>query len=189
MRRRELLAALPAVAAAGCTIGGNPPSPDGDEFDLSVAGLDGEALPERYTCDGVGESPPLRIDGIPDGATSVAVAGEWLRGYTPQTIWLLWGVPAAAPVEIPAGLPNDARIESPIDARQGENDEGGVGYRSPCHETADNQAYRFIAFALPAALDLESGTDRDAFDDAIERDFSNVSSTTLRVRYERFSGG
>lgn len=185
MRRRELLVALPAVTA-GCTIGGDPPSADGEEFTLSIPGLDGEALPERYTCDGVGESPPLRMDGVPDRATEVALIGEWLRGYTPRTIWLLWGVSATEPVEIPAGIPNDGRVESPIDARQGENNEGNIGYRSPCHETGDNQEYRFVAFALPDSLDLESGVDRDAFDDAIERDFSNVSSTTLRVRYERF---
>jgi len=185
MRRRELIAALPAVTA-GCTIGGDPPSADGEEFALSIPGLDGEALPERYTCDGVGESPPLRMEGVPDRATEVALIGEWLRGYTPRTIWLLWGVSATDPVEIPAGLPNDARLESPIGARQGENDEGDVGYRSPCHETADNQGYRFVAFALPDSLDLGPGADRDAFDDAIERDFSNVSSTTVRVRYERF---
>lgn len=186
MRRRELIAALPVVTA-GCTIGGDPPSADGDEFSLSIPDLDGEDLPERYTCDGGGESPPLRMEGIPERATSVAVVGEWLRGYTPRTIWLLWGVPATDPVEIPAGVPNDAIVESPIEARQGENDEGGVGYRSPCHETTDNQGYRFVAFALPAALEIEPGTDRDAFDDAIERDFSNVSSTTLQVRYERFA--
>ena len=187
MRRRELLGALPAVAAAGCTIGGEAPSSGETEFTLSIPDLDGEDLPERYTCDGAGESPPLRIEDPPDRASTVAVVGEWLRGYTPQTIWLLWGVSAAERIEIPAGLPSDTRIESPLEARQGENDEGSVGYRSPCHETADNEAYRFIALALPGTIDLESGVDRDAFDDAVERAVSNVSSTTLRVRYERFA--
>ena len=185
MRRRELVAALPAVAVAGCTIGGDPPSADGGDFSLEIPGVGGE-LPERYTCDGVGESPPLRAEQVPEGAAAIAVAGEWLRGYTPQTIWLLWGLPADDPFELPAGIPSGERVETPIEAIQGTNDEERVGYRSPCHETADDQAYRFIAFALPEPLDIAPGAGRDAFDDAIERDLSNVSTTTVQVRYERF---
>jgi len=186
MRRRELVAALPAALSAGCTIGGEPGRPVENDFSVALPGLEGGLLPERYTCDGTGESPPLRIEGVPDAAESLAVVGEWLRGYTPQTIWLLWGLPAADPIELPAGVPDRERLESPPGARQGANDGGTVGYRSPCHETADNQAYRFIAHALPEHIDLAPGAGRDAFDDAVERDLAAVSSTSLRVRYERF---
>ena len=186
MRRRELVAALPAVLSAGCTIGGEPVEPDGPDFSVAIPGLDDGLLPDRYTCDGTGESPPLRIEGVPDAAESVAVVGEWLRGYTPQTIWLLWGLPATDSLELPAGLPDRKRIDSPEGTRQGTNGGRTVGYRSPCHETADNQAYRFVAHALPDQIDLEPGAGRDAFDNAIERELSVVSSTSLRVRYERF---
>lgn len=186
MRRRELVAALPVALSAGCTIGGDAGQPTRDPFSIVLPGLEDGLLPERYTCDGSGDSPPLRIEGVPDAAESVAVVGEWLRGYTPQTIWLLWGLPATDHIELPAGLPDRERLDSPADARQGTNGEGTVGYRSPCHETADDQAYRFIAHALPGRPDLDPGAGRDAFDDAIERDLSAISSTSLRVRYERF---
>ncbi|WP_181691848.1 YbhB/YbcL family Raf kinase inhibitor-like protein [Natronomonas sp. LN261] len=186
MRRRELVAALPAALSAGCTIGGDPPVPAGDEFRLTLPGHGDRTVPERYTCDGAGDSPPLRIEGVPERAESVAIVGEWLRGYTPQTIWLLWGLPAADPFELPAGLPSEGRLDSPAGARQGTNGEGTIGYRSPCHETADNQGYRFIAFALPDRLGLDPGSDRDAFDDTLNVERSTVSSTTLSVRYERF---
>ena len=186
MRRRELVAALPAVLSAGCTIGGEPERAGENDFSVALPGLEDGLLPERYTCDGTGESPPLRIEGVPDAAESVAVVGEWLRGYTPQTIWLLWGVPATDPLELPAGIPDRERLDSPEGASQGLNGGGTVGYRSPCHETADDQAYRFVAHALPERPELTPGADRDAFDDAIERDLSAVSSTSLRVRYERF---
>lgn len=186
MRRRELVATLPVALSAGCTIGGDAGQPSRDPFSITLPGLEGGLLPERYTCDGSGESPPLRIEGVPDAAESVAVVGEWLRGYTPQTIWLLWGLPATNPLELPAGIPGRERPDSPAGARQGTNGGGTVGYRSPCHETADNQAYRFIAHALPERPDLDPGAGRDAFDEAIERDLATVSSTSLRVRYERF---
>lgn len=189
MRRRELIAALPVVVTAGCTIGGDPPSAEGGSLDLTISDLAGDELPVRYTCDGAGESPPIRIGDIPDAAESVAVVGEWLRGYTPQTIWLLWDLPADDPLEIPAAIPEGERVDSPIDATQGRNDEGTAAYRSPCHETDDDQMYRFIAFAFPERPDLDPGADRDAFDAALEADFADVSSTTLRVRYNRFGQG
>ncbi|WP_299234822.1 YbhB/YbcL family Raf kinase inhibitor-like protein [Natronomonas sp.] len=184
MRRRHLLAALSLSALSGCTIGGEPPS--GDSFRLSIPALDGGDLPQRYTCDGVGESPPVSIEGIPAPASSVALVGEWLRSYTPRTIWLLWGLPAEGSVDLPAGIPGDRRVTGPIAATQGQNDEREIGYRSPCHETPDDQEYRLVAYALTEGLDLEPGADRDAFDAAIEPRLDEAPSTTVRFRYERF---
>jgi phosphatidylethanolamine-binding protein (PEBP) family uncharacterized protein len=184
MRRRELLVSVSIAATAGCTIGGEPPATD--SFTLSIPTVNDEALPRRYTCDGEGVSPPLRIEGVPERAASLAIVGEWLRGYTPQTIWLLWGVTAEDPIELPVGIPNERRIDQSITAVQGRNDERSIGYRPPCHETPDHQEYRFIAYALPDRLDLDPGDDRDAFDTAIETELSDVSSTTFRVRYDRF---
>ena len=186
MRRRDVLALAPMTLTAGCTIGGEPPS--GDSFRLSIPGLDGRNFPQQYTCDGAGESPPLRIEGVPEPATSIAVAGEWLRSYTPRTIWLLWGLPADDPLDIPAGVPGDPRVDGAIDAVQGLNDEREIGYRPPCHETPDDQEYRIIAYGLPEPLGLDPGADRDEFDSAIEAAFSDVSSTTVQFRYDRFDG-
>lgn len=184
MRRREVLATVPIAAIGGCTIGGEPPDRDG--FELSLPSTEDDNLPQRYTCDGAGDSPPLRIDRVPAEATSIAIIGEWLRSYTPRTIWLLWGLSAEESLELPAGLPNDPRLDSLGEAVQGQNDERSIGYRPPCHETPDHQEYRFIAFALPEEPDLTPGDDRDAFDSAIESQLSDAASTTLRVRYERF---
>jgi phosphatidylethanolamine-binding protein (PEBP) family uncharacterized protein len=186
MRRRALLASIPFAATGGCTIGGE--RPDVEAFRLSSPVLDGEMLPRRYTCDGKGISPPLRLEGVPEAATSVAIVGEWLRSYTPRTIWLLWGIPAEASIDLSEGIPADRRLDAPAEAVQGSNDEGSIGYRPPCHETPDHQEYRFVARALPERLSLEPGADREAFDSAIETELSEVSSTALRVRYNRFDG-
>lgn len=186
MRRRSLLATVGAVATAGCTIGGTPPS--GDGFRIRAPAFENGTIPERYTCDGAGVSPPLTVERIPDRAESVAIAGEWLQSFNPasgpSTIWLLWGLPAENPLEIPEGIPPEPHPETFPNAAQGSNDEGSVGYRSPCHETPDDNEYRFIALALSEHPDVEAGAVRDDFDDAIES--TVVASTSVRVTYDRF---
>ena len=179
MRRRAFLATLPA-AAAGCTIGGEPPEPD--DLSLSAPAFEDGRIPERYTCDGAGVSPPLRAEGVPEGTAALAVVGEWLYSFTPGTIWLLWNLPPADPLEIPPDLPGEGRLEDP-EARQGANDEGYVGYRPPCHETPEDDEYRFVLLALESRLDLEAGAYREDFDDAVEGEVR--SSTSLRATYDR----
>jgi phosphatidylethanolamine-binding protein (PEBP) family uncharacterized protein len=179
MRRRDLLAALP-VAGAGCTIGGEPPEPD--DLTLSAPAFDDGRIPERYTCDGAGLSPPMRASGPPEGTAALAVVGEWLYSYSPGTIWLLWNLPPEDPLELPEGLPSEPRLEDP-EARQGRNDEGSLGYRPPCHETPEHDEYRFSLLALESPLDLDAGAYRDEFDDAVEGEVR--SSTSLTAIYER----
>jgi phosphatidylethanolamine-binding protein (PEBP) family uncharacterized protein len=181
MRRRALLASLSAAATAGCTIGGEPPKPD--DLSLTAPAFEDGRIPVRYTCDGAGDSPPLRVEGVPEPAGSLAVGGEWLYGFSPRTVWLLWRLPPADPLEIPAGLPDRPRLESPEGAVQGTNDEGFVGYRSPCHETPEHDEYRFSLLALETAPDVEPGATREDFDDAVEG--LVVSSTSLTATYDR----
>lgn len=184
MRRRPLLASVPAAlaaASAGCTIGGEPPR--ADDLALSTPAFEA-SIPVRYTCDGAGDSPPLTVSGVPDGTGSLAVLGEWLRSYDPGTIWTLWDLPPSDPLSVPAGRPNEPRLEDPQGAVQGRNDEGTVGYRSPCHETPGDNEYRFSVFALESDPGLDPGAGRDAFDDAIES--LVLSSNSFTVVYERF---
>ena len=181
MRRRALLASLPLAAASGCTIGGEPPEPD--DLALSAPAFEDGEIPVRYTCDGAGVSPPLRIEGVPDRAESLAVVGEWLYSYSPRTIWLLWGLPSEDPLEIPEARPDRSRLEDPAGAFQGTNDEGFVGYRSPCHETPEHDEYRFGLLALEEAPDVDPGATREDFDDAVEGVV--VSSTSLTATYDR----
>jgi phosphatidylethanolamine-binding protein (PEBP) family uncharacterized protein len=184
MRRRELLTAVAAsaTAGAGCTIGGEPPEPDA--LALSAPAFEDGGIPERYTCDGAAVSPPLRVEGVPEGTESLAVVGEWLQGYSPGTFWLLWGLPPTDPLEISEDLPPEARLEAPEGARQGTNDEGFVGYRSPCHRAPGENEYRVSLLALATSPEVEAGAARDAFDDAVETEIR--SSTSLIAVYERF---
>lgn len=186
MRRRALLATVGAAAVAGCTIGGDPPDSDG--FRIRTPAFENGEIPERYTCDGAGMSPPLTIEKVPERTESVAIAGEWLQSFDPasgpSTIWLLWNLPVENPLEIPEDIPPKPRPDVFPDAKQGLNNEGSVGYRSPCHETPDDNEYRFIVLALSEVPDVEAGEERDVFDDAIESTI--IASTSTRVTYVRF---
>lgn len=179
MRRRELLATVPFAALGGCTIGGEPPETDG--LTISAPTFENGEMPVRHTCDGEATSPPLRIEGIPDGAESLAVVGEWLRGYSPRTIWLLWELPAE-PLEIPEGI-DPVERPAEIDAVQGVGDDLELGYRAPCHESPEHNEYRFNVLALESTLPLDAGADRDGFDDATETEI--LSSTFVAAKYDR----
>jgi phosphatidylethanolamine-binding protein (PEBP) family uncharacterized protein len=186
MRRRALLATVGAAAVGGCTIGGDPPDQDG--LSIRAPTFEGGTIPERYTCDGAGVSPPLVIETLPDRTESVAIAGEWLQSVNPasgpSTIWLLWGLPTEDPLEVPENIAPERRPDALPGAKQGRNDGGSVGYRSPCHEAPDDNEYRFVALALSESPDVEAGAVRDTFDDAIES--TVVASTSKRATYERF---
>ncbi|MFQ3318750.1 MAG: Raf kinase inhibitor-like YbhB/YbcL family protein [Natronomonas sp.] len=182
MRRRSLLVTLSAAVTAGCTIGGTPPAED--NLTLSAPAFEDGEIPERFTCDGESLSPPLVVEGIPPETESLAIVGEWLRGYSPGTIWTMWNLPADDTLEIPAGIQTEARPDAVPGAIQGLNDEGFVGYRSPCHETPGQNEYRFAVLALERPLDAEPGVNRDDFDDAIGDKV--LSSTSLTAIYDRF---
>jgi phosphatidylethanolamine-binding protein (PEBP) family uncharacterized protein len=186
MRRRALLATVGAAAIGGCTIGGEPPTRDG--LSLRAPTFEEGTIPERYTCDGAGVSPPLVVEDLPDRTESVAIAGEWLQSFNPasgpSTIWLLWGLPADDPLEIPENIAPEPTPDAVPGAKQGRNSEGEIGYRSPCHESPDDNEYRFIALALSEPPDVDAGIARDTFDDAVES--TVIASTSIRATYDRF---
>lgn len=181
-RRRQVLATFALAATGGCTIGGSPPA--ADALALSAPAFEDGRIPVRFTCDGDGVSPPLVIEGLPRGTESVAIFAEWLRGYSPGTTWLLWNLPPEDPLAVPEEIPKVPRPETPAGSVQGTNDEGFVGYRSPCHETPGQNEYRFAVLALTAQPDLEPGASRDAFDDEVAG--SVRSSTSIQAVYDRF---
>ncbi|WP_336133421.1 YbhB/YbcL family Raf kinase inhibitor-like protein [Natronomonas amylolytica] len=186
MRRRALLATVGAAAVGGCTIGGEPPDRDG--LSVRAPTFEDGTIPERYTCDGAGVSPPLLVEGLPGRTESVAIVGEWLQSIDPasgpSTIWLLWGLPPEDPLEVPENIASDPEPDAFAGAKQGRNDEGSVGYRSPCHESPDDNEYRFVVLALSEPPEVEAGAVRDTFDDATES--TVVASTAIRATYNRF---
>ncbi len=90
----------------------------------------GQAIPARYTCEGVDSSPPLQWSGVPADAKSLALicddpdapAGTWVH-------WVLYDLPATT-AELNEKVPTSETL--PNGAKQGVNDFKRVGYGGPC---------------------------------------------------------
>jgi Raf kinase inhibitor-like YbhB/YbcL family protein len=112
-------------------------------------------IPERYTCDGENESPPLTITGVPEGTQSLiliahdpdAIKGDFVH-------WTMWNINPATQ-EFKAGLVPDAGIE-------GKNDAGGFGYTGPCPPVGTGiHHYHFVLIAADMTIALPSTSTRD----------------------------
>ncbi|MGD2096407.1 MAG: YbhB/YbcL family Raf kinase inhibitor-like protein [Desulfobacterales bacterium] len=126
---------------------------------------DGQAIPNRYTCDGPDVSPDLAWSGLPEETASLALIcddpdapmGTWVH-------WVLFNIPADAD-GLPAEIPSDAALEN--GARHGTNDFRRLGYGGPCPPGGTHR-YFFKVYALDTVLDLESGITKAQLLDAIE---------------------
>lgn len=181
--RRAVLATLGSAAAAGCTIGGQPPTPDGFRVQ-SPAFPDGGDVPTEFTCDGEGRSPPFTLSGIPEPTEAFAIIGTYPNSFAQQFVhWLLWDVPPDR-TEIPAGLPAEGTLPELGDARQGTNGAGTVGYIPICPPpTLGEERYWFTVTALRRPLDLPPEANMEQFEEAIEG--ARLSSIRYTGRYAR----
>ena len=131
----------------------------------STAFAEGEAIPNRYSCDGPDVSPDLAWSGIPEGAASLALIcddpdapmGTWVH-------WVLFNIPADAD-GLPAEIPADAALES--GARHGTNDFRRLGYGGPCPPGGTHR-YFFKLYALDTMLELDSGITKAKLLEAME---------------------
>jgi Raf kinase inhibitor-like YbhB/YbcL family protein len=160
-------------AEGGSDAGGGSLQINTDAFD------EGGTIPESFTCDGVDESPPLTFEGVPDDAETLAlIVDDPSAGEEPFVHWLLWNVPADRN-EIPQGIPQTETVEELDGASQGTNDFDEIGYRGPCPPEGDDpHTYRFRAYALEAALNVEPGAEVDTFMDAIEENSTADAQTS-----------
>lgn len=121
---------------------------------------DGAPIPEEYGKSYRNVNPPLRFDGVPDDASSLAIVVD--DPDAPGGVfdhWLVWNV-ADDTTEIPEGW------DPPSGVVQGTNDFGNVGYDGP--KPPSEHTYRFVGYALDATLDLERGAEKAALESAME---------------------
>jgi Raf kinase inhibitor-like YbhB/YbcL family protein len=130
------------------------------EFKLTSPAFNhGSQIPSKYTCDGDDINPHLVIQGVPQGAKSLALvlddpdapAGVWVH-------WLVWDVP-----------PETKEIRehtAPFGAVEGRNGWGDNGYGGPC-PPAGTHRYFFRLYALDAKLHLPATSTREAVETAM----------------------
>ncbi len=106
------------------------------------------AFPEKFTCDGEGDNPPLDISDVPDHAKSLALV---LRD--PDAVegvfihWLVWNIdPKTEHIEVDS---------VPKGAVQGMTTNKKNHYVPPCPPSGTHR-YTFILYALDTKLDLPS---------------------------------
>jgi Raf kinase inhibitor-like YbhB/YbcL family protein len=130
-------------------------------------------IPTRYTCDGDGVSPPLRISGVPEGAATLALvvedpdapAGTWDH-------WVAYDIPVAHTIPEDVGHLGTA----------GRNSWGRPGYGAPCPPRGSHR-YVFTLYAVDRDLGLPAGAGKDAVLRAI-RDHV-LAKASLLGRYSR----
>ena len=150
----------------------------------STAFGDGERIPQEFTGEGADRSPPLRIEDVPDGAEQLALIVDDPDAPNKTWVhWLAWGIPADR-TELPEGVPASEVVDSLGAARQGTNDFDRIGYGGPLPPPGHGtHHYRFTAYALDRALDLDPGARRDELERALES--ATMETARLTGTYER----
>ncbi len=117
-------------------------------------------IPKKYTCDGQGVSPPLRITNIPGEAESlVLIADDPDAPNGLFTHWLIWNIPADTNL-----IEEDSVPEGGL---QGANSGGKIGYFPPCPPEGTHR-YFFRIYALDTNLDAEIGAERNKLEQLID---------------------
>jgi Raf kinase inhibitor-like YbhB/YbcL family protein len=144
--------------------------------------IEGEKVPERYTCDGPGISPEIDWRNPPNATKSFAVVmddPDAPRGTFVH--WIAWDIPAKSN-RLPANLARQRDLPNGI--KQGVNSGGAYGYYPCCPPPGKPHHYTFRFMALDAELDLPAGVNRERFDKAVKGHIlEQVSVTGI---YERF---
>ena len=159
LRSLQTVIILLAIVLSACSHDSKPTTkkPQATLADLevgSVAFLEGQAIPDRYTCDGENSSPPVQWTGAPKSTKSFALicddpdppGGAWVH-------WVIFDIPATSRE---LGEPGTAGI--PADAVQGMNDFNQEGWGGPCPPAGAPHRYVFSVYALNTELKLKAGS-------------------------------
>lgn len=111
----------------------------------SSAFKNNEMIPERFSCKGNNQPPPLNWGGTPLSAKSVAIIITDPDAPTGTFVhWIVHGLPLTAGGEISGGkLPPGAKVEK--------NSADQVGYTGMCPPAGQTHTYIFEVLALKSA--------------------------------------
>ena len=168
-----------ATLVAGCggdgdrLAGGDLPRAPAALRVSSQAFIDGSRLPQRYTCDGAGEEPPVQAGTVPTSTSELVLVVS-----DPDA-------PGGTYVHVTRyGL--SPRGDGSVDegGREGRNSAGDVGWTAPCPPKGDD-AHRYVwsVYALRDRSGLDPGAKPGEVAAALREGV--LASGTITARYGR----
>jgi len=133
-----------------------------------------EAIPLKFTCQGDGVNPELKINGVPENAKNLALIVDDPDAPTGTfTHWIVWNInPKISVIK-----------ENSIPGIEGSNTLGKLGYVAPCPPSGTHR-YFFKLYALDSMLDLHAGADKSQLEAEIAR--HELAHSELMGIYEKF---
>ncbi|MFH1201898.1 MAG: YbhB/YbcL family Raf kinase inhibitor-like protein [Candidatus Omnitrophota bacterium] len=115
-----------------------------------------QSIPAKFTCQGEGINPTLVIEGVPEGAKSLALImddpdapiGTWVH-------WVVFDMPILSRIE-----------ENSVPGKLGATSSGRRDYGGPCPPSGTHR-YFFKIYALDALLNLKEGVTKGALEKAM----------------------
>lgn len=123
---------------------------------------EGQAIPEKYTCDGQNVNPPLSFGGaIPANANNLVLIVD--DPDAPSGIFTHWIVFNVSPNL--KGLDENVSLSESI---LGKNDFGKLSYNGPCPPSGATHRYYFKIFALDEILNIQKAATRGEVENAMK---------------------
>ncbi len=122
--------------------------------------INGGEIPSEFTCDGEGKMFDLKVSELPEGTKAMAMVIEDPDASSGLfTHFLAWNIPVTGSI----ADCSDILATSLVGANTG----GSAGYTPPCPPSGSHRYFvRF--YALNDLLDLEAGSKRKEFDQALQ---------------------
>lgn len=115
--------------------------------------------PIDNTCDGEDRSPMVGLGGVSTSTSrslAILVVDPDSPGGGGFVHWIMWNINPAA--IIPETIPKTPEVNFPIQAVQGKNSFGRIGYSGPCPPRGQTHRYFFRVYGLDTMLDLPGGS-------------------------------
>lgn len=127
---------------------------------LSPAFENGATLPAKYTCDGEGTNPPLKISEVPENTKSLALIAD--DPDAPSRTWIHWVLFNLDPstTEIPENF-------NPTNNQEGLNSSASVGYYPACPPSGIHR-YFFRIYALDCILTFNAEPNSSELEQAMQ---------------------
>lgn len=115
----------------------------------------GDRIPQKFTCDGAGTSPDIRLPSPPAGTKSFLLVMDDPDATFGFVHWLIYNIPADAR-DIPEGASSHPGL--PAGVAEGQNSASNTGYFGPCPPGTNPHHYVFRVYALDVDPALPAGS-------------------------------